>query len=292
MSVVILVPVLLVLWLDAQPEYVVAGQPGGWMMGLGAVVCILAARDWLTMMQGRDEAPNGALVYLTGLSVYAAGIVPSRLANGAPRPSFDWTLGALVLALATGFVTEICWYPSRTRPTLRIAVGLLGGLFVAVPLTALLHLRCQFADAWGVMAVVSVVAVVKCSDTGAYFVGRALGRRKLAPHLSPGKTVAGAWGGILAGCLASVLYFAVVVPWVMQAASRGHWWQWAGYGAVLAVFGIAGDLAESLVKREFGCKDSGKWLPGLGGVLDILDSLTFAAPVAWLWWTVWPFAVA
>jgi phosphatidate cytidylyltransferase len=122
-------------------------------------------------------------------------------------------------------------------------------------------------------------------DSGAYFTGRTWGRRPLAPRLSPKKTWEGAAGGFLAGVIAAVLFFSVA-PLVMNAPfhPRATIVLAIGYGIVLSLAGILGDLAESLLKRDADRKDSSNWLPGLGGTLDVLDSLFWAAPAAYVYW--------
>jgi len=118
------------------------------------------------------------------------------------------------------------------------------------------------------------------SDIGAYFVGRSLGRRKLIPAVSPGKTVEGALGGVLATVLAAWAYVAFVLQPAAHLSMRG-----AGivlFGVAISVAAQLGDLAESLLKREAGMKDSSNLIPGHGGVLDRLDSLFFVLPVAYL----------
>jgi phosphatidate cytidylyltransferase len=107
----------------------------------------------------------------------------------------------------------------------------------------------------------------------------------MAPYLSPGKTWEGAVGAML---------FAVLGSWVVFHFLRRHMiageivelsaWQWIAYGLLVGVTGMVGDLAESLLKRDAGAKNSSAWMPGLGGVLDVLDSILFAAPVAYLCW--------
>jgi len=118
------------------------------------------------------------------------------------------------------------------------------------------------------------------SDIGAYFVGRASGGRKLIPSVSPGKTVAGALGGLVASMLVSWLYArSVLVP----VASLGFTpWGALGFGALISVAAQVGDLFESLLKREAGMKDSSRIIPGHGGILDRFDSLIFVLPVAYL----------
>lgn len=125
----------------------------------------------------------------------------------------------------------------------------------------------------GAPTAAGLLMVVKCGDIGAYFTGLSIGRRKLIPWLSPGKTVEGGigavvWAAIAGGVLA---WFQPAIPIAIGIAG----------GAVLGVVGALGDLLESLLKREAGAKDSGTLLPGMGGVLDVLDSPLLAAPVAW-----------
>jgi phosphatidate cytidylyltransferase len=117
------------------------------------------------------------------------------------------------------------------------------------------------------------------SDTGAYFAGRFFGRHKLAPRVSPAKTIEGALGGLLAsltGALAAHFWFLPTLPLVDALV----------LAAVANVFGQAGDLVESLVKRSTGVKDSGNILPGHGGMLDRVDALMFTATACWVY-TQW-----
>lgn len=110
------------------------------------------------------------------------------------------------------------------------------------------------------------------SDTGAYYTGRAFGKRKLCPNISPGKTVNGALGGLLAAVVAAVLFGCLLLPEV-------GCFRIALAAMLLTAAGIVGDLTESVIKRGTGCKDSGTMLSGHGGLLDRADSLLFAAPL-------------
>ncbi|MDB4880713.1 MAG: phosphatidate cytidylyltransferase [Gemmatimonadetes bacterium] len=131
----------------------------------------------------------------------------------------------------------------------------------------------------GVLLVFPLV-VTWASDIGAYFVGRAIGGRKLIPSVSPGKTVAGALGGLVASMLVSWLYARYVL---VPVASLGFTpWGALLFGALISVAAQTGDLFESLLKREGGVKDSSRILPGHGGILDRFDSLIFVLPVAYL----------
>jgi phosphatidate cytidylyltransferase len=125
------------------------------------------------------------------------------------------------------------------------------------------------------------------TDTGAYFTGRWLGRHKLIPWLSPNKT----WEGLAGGIVVALLCAVGVGYWLhaAQLAPRppaGPLIGWlALFGLLMAGLSVAGDLSASLLKRDAAVKDSGTALPGLGGILDVLDSPLLAAPVAWLFWT-------
>lgn len=124
--------------------------------------------------------------------------------------------------------------------------------------------------------VLAVLILVWIADTAAYLVGRTWGRRKLAPAISPGKTVEGALGGLI-GALA----YAIIVGLSIQAVA---WAPFLASAAALFMISIVGDLFESAVKRQAGVKDSGTLLPGHGGVLDRIDSTTAALPLAALLW--------
>ena len=127
----------------------------------------------------------------------------------------------------------------------------------------------------GGLLMVALVVIVACADVGAYFTGKSLGRHKMAPRVSPAKTWEGFWGGAASCALLALLLWSLLPP---QAAHIGL----LSVVAVTMATGIAsvvGDLTVSMVKRNSGCKDSGSLLPGHGGVLDRLDSLSGAAPV-------------
>ncbi len=126
-----------------------------------------------------------------------------------------------------------------------------------------------------------VLFVTWASDTAAFFIGRALGKHKLAPNISPGKTWEGAMGGICGAIIVSILFFTttpVHLPIV--------YWQATILSVLVSVFGQLGDLLESLLKRRMGVKDSGRLMPGHGGVLDRIDSIVFASVVVY-YYVIW-----
>jgi phosphatidate cytidylyltransferase len=118
------------------------------------------------------------------------------------------------------------------------------------------------------------------SDTFAFLIGRAFGKRKLAPSISPGKTWVGTFGGLLGAVVVSFLF---LLPTPVSLASQLNWWQAIILGLLVSIFGQLGDLVESLLKRNVGAKDSGTLLPGHGGILDRLDSVVFAVVIVYHW---------
>jgi phosphatidate cytidylyltransferase len=127
----------------------------------------------------------------------------------------------------------------------------------------------------GVAGLVTVLGVCKAASTGAYFTGRLVGGPKLMPRVSPKKTVAGA-GGSVAAAVAVALALSRS-PWSVTSPGAAPF-----YGLAVAAAALLGDLAESVLKREGGLKDSARLLPGLGGMLDMLDDVLFAAPASFL----------
>ena len=133
----------------------------------------------------------------------------------------------------------------------------------------------------GLYELIALVAVTKFADTGAYFSGKLFGRTKLAPAISPGKTVEGLIGGLVFSIVVAYVAFRVVLP-RLGVAAGAYVWGPALLGTMLTVIGLIGDLLESMVKRSVGAKDSGNSLPGLGGVWDVTDSLIPASIVGYL----------
>jgi len=127
------------------------------------------------------------------------------------------------------------------------------------------------------LVILMILLVVKATDIGAYFGGRALGRRKMIVWLSPGKT----WEGLAFG-----LTTAALVAMAFSGPIREPWWKAAIFGAFIGAIGQIGDLLESLMKRDANIKDSSGLIPGFGGVLDVIDSPLFAAPFAYLWFSL------
>ena len=177
--------------------------------------------------------------------------------------------GMLVVVLFISAV--LCMARFRPRPSAGNVLSrqIMGFIYVPFLLGHLILIR-----DWnrGITWTFFVLAVVFAGDTGAYYIGKALGRHKLSPNISPGKTVEGAAGGLAANLVVGVLFKQYWLPEL-------SWHLCVGLVVLLGVVGQVGDLVESMLKRSAGSKDSGGLLPGHGGILDRIDALLFAAPV-------------
>lgn len=236
-----------------------------------AAVFLVGAAEWVRLVRPGSK-PASALFVLAAAGAFW---VLGQLADAPPWPSLillavlAWWVGAIALV---GYFPR-GWAASVGSAPVGLALGLLvlGGAFIAL---LLLHAR---GPGW----MLSLFALIWVTDSGAYFVGRAWGRHKLAPRISPGKTREGAAGGVALAALT-----ALPLAWVLGYAGA----QLAAFvllAGLTAAVSIVGDLAISMFKRRAGIKDSGSLFPGHGGVLDRLDSLLAAAPVfaaGLIWW--------
>lgn len=224
----------------------------------------------------------GGLVALHELYAIGSSLRPLRLGGyvGAVAALLGMQLGG-VLWLCIGMLSTLLFafcvfLLAQARPTFTAAIGttLLGVAWVMGGLGCLLLVR-EIPE-FGFWATVSVMFTVFVGDTFAYLVGRAAGRHRMAPAISPGKS----WEGFAAGTVAAVL-----VPFLLLYRDRGEFLsvgELFALGVAVAVAGVLGDLFESAVKRDLGVKDSGRILGGHGGMLDRLDALLFAGPVAYV----------
>ncbi len=222
--------------------------------------------------------------YRLRLGVCLLGVGGVILANwpahllGTGQP-WHWVLGAVTASFLLAFLVEGAYFhePGGIMPRLGLTVFII--LYLGLLPSFLLQLRWLPGDK-GSLALALAVFVPKSGDIGAYFTGRFLGRHRMAPVLSPKKT----WEGAAGGLAASVLV-ALGIHWLGAVLERPLFSQWllaAGFGVVVGVVAQLGDLMESLIKRDCQQKDASHVVPGFGGVLDVLDSILFSAPVAYV----------
>jgi phosphatidate cytidylyltransferase len=228
-----------------------AGAP--YLAGLTALVAFAAAREWHRLV-----CPSLYLweSVLTGTTI-AAGLAAMVVAPHASWPFGILAVGALAAA-GTAFV--------RGAPPFLNGAG---AIYIGVPSLSVIALRTHSAE--GALVVVALFIVIWAADTGALVAGRVIGGPKLMPLLSPNKTWAGFFGGILLPAAGLAIYVTLL---------HGSGWRAAILGAALASIAHAGDLFESWIKRRVGRKNSGSLIPGHGGVLDRIDSTLFVAPAA------------
>ena len=227
---------------------------GWWIFALAAVAAIVALHEFYWMTR-----PLRPLV----LAGYAGGFAALL---GARLGGIEWALGGFLTTFALAFLLKGL---ADTKQSTTVAVGatVLGAGWIGLGLAHVLLLR--DLSPHGRLAVFTVLLAVFAADTFAYFAGRLLGRHKLAPSISPGKT----WEGFLAGTAAAVLvaFFALYDEGFLDG------WRSLVLGGAIALAASAGDLFESALKRDMQVKDTGRLLAAHGGVLDRIDSLLFAA---------------
>lgn len=233
---------------------------GWWLWSLGLVAGLLALHELYTM--ARELRP----LVIAGYIGFVLGLLGLQLGG------LSWMVGGILSALLFSFVF---FGLSDVRPSATASFGmtLLGVVWVGAGIGFLLLVR-DIPD-HGFWAVMAVLFTVFAADTGAFFVGRAVGQHKMAPAISPGKS----WEGFVGGTVA-----AMITAFLILYKDRDQFLtipEMLVLGAAIALASVFGDLFESAVKRDLGVKDSGRILGGHGGVLDRLDALLWAGPTAY-----------
>lgn len=276
-----------------------------------ALVGGLGWLDWHLEQRGWPQAPRGRAATLRALPLtclmlllIAAGFLEyARMAAavGIAVPRLVGTLGAIMVGtwpfwrqmtdtagaellavmavVVMGvFAAQVCGY--RAADAIRRIGATLGGIcYLGICSAMVLEIRMLF----GVGALVLFLISVKFADIGAYFTGTAIGRHKIAPRLSPGKSWEGLAGGLVLAAGAAAVFVAVVEPLLApHHGARMSLAAAAAFAVVVGLFGQAADMCESALKRDAGTKDAGQAVPGFGGVLDVIDSPLLAAPIAML----------
>jgi phosphatidate cytidylyltransferase len=249
--------VISALWVALLLVTAVLWLPAFWSAVALSVVLLAAAWEWSGFIAPGRVPPR--LLFVAGtIALCALWWMVSRDRQG---------LQALLWAACAFWGLALVWVfasPGRVGPA-RVATG--GLLALSFAWLALVRMRIDWEH--GGHMVMYALLIVWLADSGAYFAGRAFGQRKLAPLVSPGKTWAGLWGGLVAcGVLALVVALFKALPLLPLLAVT----------LVAGLFSVVGDLTESLCKRFAGVKDSGNLIPGHGGVLDRFDSLLAAVP--------------
>lgn len=244
-----------------------------WSAGaLFAVIMIGGLLEFYRLCQKRGVAP-----------MYAIGVATSLAAFGLAFALFypkDYSLVALdvvhialvallyvMLMIPATFVCEL-WRKSAT-PIANIATTFMGIIYVALPMAAILYIPQLLVGEWNPWAMLAFISIIWINDVFAYLVGVSIGKHRLCERISPKKSWEGFFGGLIGAVGAAALFGHLF---------EGNLYVWGGLGLVTALAGVAGDLVESMMKREADVKDSGKIMPGHGGFLDRFDALYIAVP--------------
>jgi phosphatidate cytidylyltransferase len=247
--------VITALILAALVLLVIFMLPHGAMMGALALLVAAAAWEWSAFPRFTQHSAKIFYVAVVAACIAAVWLF------GVARVEVD----GIIYAALLWWLFALVWLATAPARVNRWTAAL-AGLFVLLPAwVALVRLHDL-----GPQLMLFLILLVVAADVGAYFAGRQFGRNKLAPRVSPGKT----WEGVIGGFVAAALMGAVGVWWFHVDAPR-----FLGLCIVVTVASIIGDLTESQFKRHAGLKDSGTLLPGHGGLLDRVDSVTAAAPV-------------
>ena len=258
------------------PIAVAAMYLGGWVLAALLALCaVLAARELFRMAEKKRALPLDA-VGLAG----AAGLI--ALAAVDPARGIDTPLlnAGLVVIVFAALTASIWQRGVQGEPLLSVAVTVLGAVYTALLMFALFlrHLPDVASPMHGTAILLFPVVLTWLSDTFAYFAGRLWGKKKLIPKVSPGKTIAGSLGAVIGTPLAAVGYSILLQRFPTWRMGIG---EALVFGILVSVAAQVGDLAESLLKRDVGVKDSGRLLPGHGGALDRFDSLFFTLPLGY-----------
>ena len=240
----------------------------GWAWSLfAAAIVLVGCWEWSRMCGFTEQEQRGYVVFsgtIAGALVALYLVSALRLYSGISH-ALLWTAAAFWVLIVP------LWLARSLRPA-PVVLGIAGWVVLWPLWVALVDLRDR--DRWLLLAVALIVWI---ADIAAYFAGRRFGRRKLAPHISPGKTWEGAWGALAA----VFAYGLVLLTWASGGFAPSAWWLlFLAALAALTAASIVGDLYESWIKRGAGVKDSSNLLPGHGGLLDRIDALTSTLPLA------------
>jgi len=280
-AVVVVAAFAALAWADATAVW--GARPAWWLLPVAFLLAAIGARELVALLAAAGRPVAEPLVVAGTLGI----VMAAAAGSGASPATLGWVAAACMAAVAACFVEGIARYRPGAGVLARAAAGAIAAVGLGLPLAFLVGLRLLdrravdgTVEPLGLLPLVSLVAVVKAGDIAAYVVGSLVGRHRMAPLLSPGKT----WEGAAASLAAAVAVAWIVLERLAWPTAARPWGGWVAYGLLVGGAGMLGDLAESLVKRDLGAKDSGTSLGGLGGVLDLVDALLLAAPVAWLLW--------
>lgn len=266
------------------------GKEAYWLFGLCILLVFRSCWEMTRLLKTRAFDIDYFTTVGCSLLILGAGWLPhlreselSLIHEPLASIAIAFTLCVMIL-----FLIQAMKYRTPGRSMETLGAELLTVSYIGLFLTMTSQLRWIAGAQAGYLVLGSLLIAVKCGDTSAYFLGRAFGKKKMTPYLSPGKTWMGGLGAILGAALGSLLWFSFVTPYFGDGWEPPAWYWSILYGTILGVVGIVGDLCESLIKRDVEKKDAAELMPGFGGVLDLLDSVLYTGPMALVLWLLLP----
>ncbi|MBB01723.1 MAG: phosphatidate cytidylyltransferase [Planctomyces sp.] len=269
------------------------GREAPILLGVCLLLAIRGAWEMTSLLKIRNFQPHFSLVGPCVIGIILAtwlkplGIGdPENIGLSYLGPTMlTFSLVVMLLFLISTFRFR---EPGKSMETLSAEILIV--VYVGVFLSMTAQLRWVAGAEAGYLVLGSLLVAAKGGDIGAFASGKMFGRKKLNPHLSPGKTWWGARGALIASAIFSWAWL-TYMPGVFDPKWEPCPWPLAVlYGIVVGIVGMVGDLCESLIKRDVGKKDSAPLMPGFGGILDLLDSVLYTGPVAYLFWSLFPMA--
>lgn len=240
------------------------------------MLCIIAIAlyEYFSMAMPNSVVWGRAIGIIAGCCVAGSFYMEVHVVrHQLPVPWILLPAGCLVFCIAALFFYYIARGAQPRDCIHNVALAAFGIVYIAVPLSFVVLIR---ARPEGPLLLLLLIGITWIGDTAAYTTGTLIGHRHLCPHISPGKTVEGAFGSCIAAIGTALVFCMVALPAIGMLKA-------ALLGIGLNVANQFGDLSESVLKRAFGFKDSGTLLPGHGGMLDRIDSLLFASPLLYYW---------
>lgn len=278
----ILIPCLIGLFvLDAR-----LGSSAPVLFVLCQLLAIRSSWELVRMLGKRTDGLSWTLVAGCNCLVVVAAWIPHWTEHlPAPLAGGGLPLLALAISVLVLFLREAIRFEQPGQSMAVLGAHLLSVGYIGVLLSVTAQLRWVSSDG-AYLALGALVVAAKAGDVGGYTIGRLFGRAKLIPRLSPGKTRAGGVGALGGAALGgwAFLHFGCRLLNVESAPV----WASLVFGLLMGLVGLIGDLCESLIKRDMDEKDSAALMPGFGGLLDLLDSVLYAGPVAYLLWVTLP----
>jgi phosphatidate cytidylyltransferase len=256
--------------------------------GLIAILATISTIEYFRMVRAARVVcfPRfglaAAITYSVGLFWYFVIGHPEGSYGGRELPDSVDAL-AIFIVTAGAFTLQLRHSIKGTEALQAVALNVLGFIYI----TVLFHFASRLlfmvegeGEVPGAFLLLWLLAVTKFTDMGAYLTGTMIGKHKMIPHISPGKTWEGFGGALAFAQLAACGLYALFPA---SLAVLGGWPHVIALGVILALLAVVGDLAESVLKRSLGAKDSGQMLPGIGGGLDLIDSICFTAPALYFY---------